>query len=117
VSLHEVSRAKIAQINLAYRGKPDPTNVIAISGNPFSREIPQWIPRNLGDVFLCPAIIKTESTELGLSFLDHLLHLVVHATLHLNGYDHQDDKSGHLMENLERKILKYMGIQDPYQTS
>ena len=114
ISLHEVSKPKMARINLEYRRKNAPTNVISISGNPLSREIPDWIPRNLGDIFLCFSIIRTESIGLGIGFLEHLVHLVVHSTLHLNGYDHLDDESSNIMENMERKILKYMGIRDPY---
>jgi probable rRNA maturation factor len=47
---------------------------------------------------------------------DHLVHLVVHGTLHLLGYDHEtSDADADRMEALERRILKKLGVADPYE--
>ncbi|OYX68013.1 MAG: rRNA maturation RNase YbeY, partial [Rhizobiales bacterium 32-66-11] len=45
---------------------------------------------------------------------DHLVHLVVHGTLHLLGFDHEDDAEAEEMEEMERGILEGLGISDPY---
>ncbi len=48
------------------------------------------------------------------NFADHATHLVVHGVLHLAGYDHERPKDAKVMEPLEVKILKRLGIADPY---
>ena len=44
----------------------------------------------------------------------HISQLVVHGTLHLLGYDHENDSEAERMEALERRILARLGIADPY---
>ncbi len=46
---------------------------------------------------------------------DHVTHLIVHAVLHLLGYDHVRDADATLMEGLEVEILGKMGLPDPYR--
>jgi len=46
---------------------------------------------------------------------NHLVHLAVHGTLHLVGYDHMVDDEAEEMEELERQILAGLGIDDPYE--
>ena len=45
---------------------------------------------------------------------DHVTHLIVHATLHLLGYDHIEEEDAQLMEGHEVRILALLGISDPY---
>ena len=47
-------------------------------------------------------------------FNDHLTHLILHAILHLIGYDHENDEEAKEMESLEIKILKKLKIKNPY---
>lgn len=58
--------------------------------------------------------IKNEAENNNKKFNDHLTHLVIHGILHLIGYDHEDAKMASEMENLEIKILKQLGINNPY---
>lgn len=48
---------------------------------------------------------------------EHCTHLLIHATLHLLGYDHIRDKDATLMEAIEVEILGKMGFADPYNGS
>jgi probable rRNA maturation factor len=41
--------------------------------------------------------------------------MVIHGLLHLQGHDHEDDAQAEAMEALERRLLKELGISDPYQ--
>ena len=45
---------------------------------------------------------------------DHLRHLIIHGFLHLQGYDHQNDDDAEIMEDLERRALARLGVDDPY---
>lgn len=74
---------------------------------------------NDGCVLGCTAFayetIDRESKEQEKSFDDHMKHLVVHSVLHLLGYDHVEDEEAEKMEDLEVKILKTLGVNNPYQ--
>ncbi len=58
--------------------------------------------------------MEREAKEQGKTFKDHATHLLVHGTLHLLGHDHEADKDAARMERLEIKILKTLGIGNPY---
>ena len=70
----------------------------------------------LGDIAIAAETVAREASEQQKTVTDHLAHLVVHGTLHLLGYDHEEDDEAEEMEALERDILKQYGIDDPYQT-
>jgi probable rRNA maturation factor len=59
-------------------------------------------------------VAAKEAKAAGKRFADHVVHLVVHGVLHLAGYDHERPKDAKVMEPLEVKILKRLGIADPY---
>ncbi|MDR2794639.1 MAG: rRNA maturation RNase YbeY [Holosporaceae bacterium] len=68
----------------------------------------------LGSAALAYDTIERESLEQGKTFEDHLKHLVVHAVLHLLGYDHIDSSRAEQMEDLEIKILSHLEVANPY---
>lgn len=69
----------------------------------------------LGDIVLARQTVWREAREQKKSPADHVTHLVVHGTLHLLGYDHETgDADAERMEALESRILKRLGIADPY---
>ena len=69
----------------------------------------------LGDIVLARQTVWREAREQKKSPADHVTHLVVHGTLHLLGHDHETgDADAERMEALERRILKRLGIADPY---
>ena len=76
VAVEFVDAGRIAELNLAHRGKPGPTDVLSF---PVDDDGPVAGPRELGDVVICP-----EHTE-------DLLEAVVHGVLHLTGMDHESD--------------------------
>jgi probable rRNA maturation factor len=114
LSIHAVPPKKIQEINRLYRHKDKPTNVLAISADALDIEVPDEITRNLGDIFICLPIVEAEAKAEEKLFLNHLIHMVVHATLHLTGHDHENNYEAKKMENSERRILSLMGIPDPY---
>ncbi|MFC7521504.1 rRNA maturation RNase YbeY [Xanthomonas populi] len=101
-------------LNHHYRGKDYATNVLSFPG-----ELPEGLPKGikmplLGDLVICAPVVAREAAEQGKSLAAHYAHLTVHGTLHLLGWDHEDDKEADAMEQLEREILADLGIEDPY---
>jgi probable rRNA maturation factor len=68
----------------------------------------------LGDIAIAFGVCQRESVDQDKSFSDHVRHLLVHATLHLLGFDHIHDEDAAVMEELERQILARLGVCDPY---
>lgn len=68
----------------------------------------------LGDLAICLPVACREAEEQGKSPVAHLAHLVVHGTLHLIGYDHQQQADAERMESLEVRVLDGLGIANPY---
>jgi probable rRNA maturation factor len=65
-------------------------------------------------VALAYETVAREASEEGKSLADHALHLVVHGTLHLLGYDHDTDDDAAVMEAAEVRALAALGVADPY---
>ena len=72
-------------------------------------------PLPLGDVVICPAVLRREAREQGKAERAHWAHLVVHGALHLAGYDHEDDADATRMERREIAVLKRLGFPNPYR--
>ena len=97
---------RVRTLNKRDRRKDKPTNVLSY---------PSGEKAFLGDVVLARQTVWREAREQKKAPADHLAHLVVHGTLHLLGHDHEtSDADADRMEALERRILKKLGIADPY---
>ena len=93
-------------LNKRDRHKDKPTNVLSY---------PSGERAFLGDIVLARQTVWREAREQKKSPADHVIHLVVHGTLHLLGHDHEtSDADAERMEALERRILKRLGVADPY---
>ncbi len=105
-----VDEQEIQNLNKTYRDKDKTTNVLS-----FPSDLPIEIDESiLGDVVICTSVVKAEANSQNKSFNDHLIHMAVHGTLHLLGYDHIEDNDAQKMEDLEIKILEKMQIANPY---
>ena len=110
MTVRVVDEAEGAELNGRYRGKAGATNVLA-----FAFDAPEApFVRILGDVVVCAPVAAREAAEHSKRLDAHWAHLVVHGTLHLLGYDHDDPGSAREMETLEREILDRLGYPDPY---
>ena len=101
-------------LNRHYRGKDYATNVLS-----FPAERPPGLPKNarfplLGDLVICAPVVASEAAEQGKPLNAHYAHLTVHGSLHLLGWDHENEPEALAMEQLEREILAELGIDDPY---
>ncbi len=77
--------------------------------------VPADRARPLGDIVLCAPVVTREALEQGKPADAHWAHLLVHGTLHLLGYDHEDEPAASEMEALEVAILAAGGLPDPYR--
>ena len=110
---------RIAGLNAEFREKARPTNVLSWPSSEFEPHEPGERPElppseELGDIAISYDTCLREANEQGKPFADHVTHLLVHAILHLAGYDHIDDSDAEMMEQSEREILAKLGIPDPY---
>ena len=123
ISLMGCDDARIAALNADFRGKPQPTNVLSWPSDERGAAVDGELPlaprigldAELGDIAIAYDTCAREAMEAGKDLRDHTLHLLVHGTLHLLGFDHIRDGDAALMEGLETEILGKLGIADPYR--
>jgi len=107
----------IRTLNSNWRGIDKPTNVLSFPALQPVGDVPDDMPRMLGDIAIAYETTRREADEEDKPFEHHLSHLAVHGFLHLIGYDHENDDDAEAMEALERDILAQLGIPDPYAGS
>lgn len=105
ISLKFAADDEVEVLNYMYRGKKKPTNVLSFPND----EAP------LGDIIFAFETIKAEAKQQGKTLRAHTLHLVIHGTLHLLGYDHEKPKEAKEMEALEIAYLTRIRIANPYE--
>ncbi len=121
VSVLACDDARIATLNDDFRDKPGPTNVLSWPSAERGAPDPGAVPAppedpdgELGDIAISYDTCAREASDAGKPMADHVTHLMVHATLHLLGYDHIRDQDATLMERTEIEILGKLGLPDPY---
>lgn len=105
---------EIEDLNSKWRNLEKPTNVLSFPASQVER-LPH--AKLLGDIIISYDTVLREARERPISLEHHTAHMILHGFLHLLGYDHETDIDAHEMENLERAVLKLLGINDPYATS
>ncbi|MEW6100109.1 MAG: rRNA maturation RNase YbeY [Pseudomonadota bacterium] len=93
-------------LNRHYRGKDYATNVLTFD---YAHE-----PVVVADLILAAPVVEREAREMGKTLEAHYAHLLVHGTLHAQGYDHESDDEAEAMEARETEILRALGFDDPY---
>lgn len=102
---------EVLRLNHQWRGKEKVTDVLSFP----LQEGPGFDPAQpLGDIALAMPFVANEAARLELPVQAHILHLIVHATLHLLGYDHMDDEEALAMQQMERGIMQKLKLHDPY---
>lgn len=112
VCVRIVDEAEMRELNARYRGRDHATNVLS-----FPAELPPGVDLPLlGDIVVCAPVVAHEAAEQGKPARAHWAHMLVHATLHLLGHDHEQASEAERMEALETRILARLKFPDPYRT-
>ena len=118
VSLTFVGTAEMNRLNKSHLDRSGPTDVLAF---PIESLAPGMVPEAvaagpplmLGDVVVCPEVVRSQAAASAVAFEDEMALMVVHGVLHLLGYDHEADADADLMEQRERDLLALAGRERP----
>ena len=102
-----VDEDEIRELNRDYRENDSITDVLSFPL--YERED---IPAQgmLGDIVICAKRAKEQSEEFGHSYEREIVYLTVHSVLHLLGYDHEEDDEKSEMRQIEKSIMKELGV-------
>ena len=117
LSVRLTDDSQVQALNARWRGKDRPTNVLSfpqLETQELAKIAGSGPEVMLGDIVLARGVCEREAEEKHVPLEDHAAHLIVHGTLHLLGYDHQDEQSAKEMETREVRALARLGIADPY---
>lgn len=95
LSLVFFKEPKMRELNRIYRGKNKATNVLSFPEEEFG----------LGELVLCPAVIRKDAAKYGITFKAELCRIFIHGLLHLAGYDHKKDADFTVMSQKEEQYL------------
>jgi len=94
-------------LNRDFRKKDYATNVLTFDYT--------QAPLVTADLVLCAPVVAKEAKEQGKTLQSHYAHLIVHGTLHAQGWDHETSKAdAEAMEAREIEILSGLGFKNPY---
>jgi probable rRNA maturation factor len=109
ITLRIVDENEGRYLNKSFRGKDYATNVLTFV---YDNELPLY-----GDLVICAPVVSKEAQKRHKHLLEHYAHLTVHAVLHLQGYEHEEEDEAAAMEALETAILAKLGYPDPYHVA
>ncbi|PUE06222.1 rRNA maturation RNase YbeY [Limnohabitans sp. T6-5] len=96
------------ELNKSYRKKDYATNVLTFD---YAQN-----PVVMADLVLCAPVVAKEAKEQGKTLAAHYAHLLVHGSLHAQGWDHEtSDADAEEMEAYEIEILAGLGLKNPYR--
>ncbi len=116
ISIRLVDNAESQSLNLYYRHKDKPTNVLSFPSEVPEDILPMLEQVPLGDLVICIPVVLAEAAEQHKTPDAHFAHMVVHGTLHLMGYDHElGTNEAAQMEAIEIQVLQQLGFGNPYE--
>ena len=110
ISVLVVGPARSRSLNQRYCGQDHATNVLSFPAGPPATGA------FLGDLVICPQVLRREARAQGKAERAHWMHLVIHGALHLIGYDHQRPADARRMERREARLLRALGVANPYRS-
>lgn len=123
ITIRLVDDAESQALNLEYRGKDKPTNILSFEfeqptfdDEELAAQIAAELgdAKYLGDLVINVPLLQREALAQNKPLMHHFAHLVIHGTLHLQGFDHIEEAQAKVMEDLEAKLLATLDIPNPY---
>ena len=115
VTICLVSDAEIARMNVAFRKKKGPTDVLSFPAVRRRRPVliehklrKKKLGGDLGDIAISPATARRNARKQGRTLASEMRILMLHGILHLFGYDHETDHGQ--MNRLEHKLRRRLGL-------
>ncbi len=106
ITVRIVSAEEGQRLNREFRAKDYATNVLTFD---YSHE-----PVVVADLVICAEIVEKEAKAAKKELAAHYAHMLVHGTLHAQGYDHEEDDEAEYMEARESELMLALGFADPY---
>ena len=110
INIRIVNDKEMVDLNKQFRRKNSSTNVLSF----LNHDISKSMTGDLGDIAINYDFIKRESKELGKTFDDHIIHMLIHGIYHILGLDHENDEMAKAMEQKEVALLNKLNIRNPY---
>jgi probable rRNA maturation factor len=110
-----VGASESRRLNARFRGRDRPTNVLSFPAVRMPRA-QGAAAQLLGELVICPRVLRAEARAQAKALRAHWAHLVVHGTLHLVGYDHERAADARRMERREIAVLRRLGFANPYRS-
>jgi len=105
-----VNEIRMRELNRSRKGIDEATDVLSFE---FSNNFPHFEKnvRFIGEVFVCPGIVKDNALKSSVSFRKELAHTIIHGTLHLLGHHHEDSEKKRLaMHSIEEEIMEKLNV-------
>ncbi|MGC2166959.1 MAG: rRNA maturation RNase YbeY [Gallionella sp.] len=129
ITLRIVDATEGRQLNKQYRNKDYATNVLTFvyDETPGGSRVDKskiaadgrggdaCKPSLHGDVVICAPVVEQEAEQQHKTPMAHYAHLAVHAALHLQGYQHEEESDAIEMESIESALMLKLGFPDPYE--
>ena len=109
ITVRIVSAEEGQALNKEFRAKYYATNVLTFD---YSHE-----PVVTADLVICAEVVEKEAKKAKLDIVAHYAHMLVHGTLHAQGYDHEEEDEAACMEARESELMQGLGFADPYSES
>jgi len=112
VSLMLVDDQRIHALNQEYRGVDRPTDVLSFALQEDMEEEPDAVFEDemLGDIVISAERAREQAAEYGHSFEREIVYLAVHGTLHLLGYDHEEEQAKQEMRSKEEEVMAILKL-------
>ena len=107
ITLRIVDKKKGLSLNNQFRGRAYATNILTFNDSDLSN--------TQSDLLMCAPVVIEEAKLMGVALKAHCAHLLIHAVLHAQGYDHEAGPQQELvMESLESFLMMSLGFGNPY---
>lgn len=107
ITVRIVGEEEARTLNRGFRSRDYATNVLTFD---YARE-----PVVCADLVLCAPVVEREAALAGRPVEAHYAHLIIHGALHARGLDHDTPPRADEMEALESRLMRGLGLPDPWQ--